>query len=35
LEKKVCRSLYFLGILIENSIFEAIEKAEHKRKEED
>ena len=34
-ERKVCRSLYFLGVLIENNIFEAIERAEHRRKEEE
>ena len=34
LEKKICRSLYFLGILIENNILDAIETAERRKKEE-
>jgi hypothetical protein len=35
LEKKICKSLFFIGILIENNIFEAIETAERKKREEE
>lgn len=35
IERKLCRSLYFLGILIENNILEAIEEAERRKKEEE
>jgi hypothetical protein len=35
LEKKICKSLYFVGILIENNILEAIESSERKKREEE
>lgn len=35
LERKICRSLYFIGVLIENNILEAIETAERRKREED
>lgn len=35
MERMVCRTLYFLGALIENNIFEQIEDQERKRKEEE
>lgn len=34
MEKRLCRSLFFLGVLIENNIYEAIEVAERKKREE-
>ena len=34
LTKKLCRSLYFLGVLVENNIFTAIDNRERRKREE-